>query len=210
MCGIGSVVSRDCVGDLSTTCKPCPPATYMNEPNGLNRCFPCRNCAESQGLYIQRKCTTIQDTTCDVLDGYYCIDFSNSQCSLAVQHKICKPGQETITLGTKTSDTVCGDCRHGFFSQLGLNCTQWTNCEARNEIESEAGSSVKDTTCVRPSRNRCSVIASLLLLLVTVILITTKSLLYHSKRIKSQDLPLPTEETSPMNVPSSPEEDEEL
>ncbi|TRY89919.1 hypothetical protein DNTS_020506 [Danionella cerebrum] len=158
MCGIGSVVSRDCVGDLSTTCKPCPPATYMNEPNGLNRCFPCRNCAER----------------------------------------------------TKTSDTVCGDCRHGFFSQLGLNCTQWTNCEARNEIESEAGSSVKDTTCVRPSRNRCSVIASLLLLLVTVILITTKSLLYHSKRIKSQDLPLPTEETSPMNVPSSPEEDEEL
>jgi len=52
-----------------------------------------------QGLDIQSKCTKIRDTICEVLDGYYCIDYSNSQCSHAIKHSVCKPGQEIKTPG---------------------------------------------------------------------------------------------------------------
>uniref|UniRef100_A0A8C1PCE2 TNFR-Cys domain-containing protein n=1 Tax=Cyprinus carpio TaxID=7962 RepID=A0A8C1PCE2_CYPCA len=163
MCNIGSIVLRDCSGDLSTTCKPCTPGTFISEPNGLPKCFTCRNCVESQGLYIQRKCTTIQDTICAVLDGYYCIDFSNLQCSHAQKHSVCKPGQETKTPGTKTSDTVCADCPHGFYSPSGLNCTKWTDCSSRNERETENGSSVKDVTCIPKRRERYGLIFAIVL-----------------------------------------------
>ncbi|KTG03791.1 hypothetical protein cypCar_00039900 [Cyprinus carpio] len=160
---VRSIVLRDCSGDLSTTCKPCTPGTFISEPNGLPKCFTCRNCVESQGLYIQRKCTTIQDTICAVLDGYYCIDFSNLQCSHAQKHSVCKPGQETKTPGTKTSDTVCADCPHGFYSPSGLNCTKWTDCSSRNERETENGSSVKDVTCIPKRRERYGLIFAIVL-----------------------------------------------
>ncbi len=52
-----------------------------------------------QGLYIKRRCTTIQDTICDVLDGYHCIDYSNSQCRHAEKHSVCISGQETKKTG---------------------------------------------------------------------------------------------------------------
>ncbi|XP_050972466.1 tumor necrosis factor receptor superfamily member 14-like [Labeo rohita] len=147
MCNIGSVVRSDCSGDVSTTCKPCPSGTFMSQPNGLYQCFTCKHCDKSQGLYIQSKCTTITDTICDVLDGYHCIDFLNSQCRHAEKHRVCRPGKETKTPGTKVSDTVCVDCPPGFYSPSGLNCTKWTDCAARNEIQKEDGSPVKDVTC---------------------------------------------------------------
>ncbi|XP_026102119.1 tumor necrosis factor receptor superfamily member 14-like isoform X2 [Carassius auratus] len=150
----GTVVHRDCTGYMSTTCKPCPPGTFMSQPNGLHRCFTCKNCAKSQGLYIQSKCTTIKDTVCDVLDGYYCIDYSDSQCRRAQIHRVCRPGQETKTPGTKASDTECVDCAHGFYSPSGLNCTKWRDCAARNEILKECGSPVKDVTCEQKPKER--------------------------------------------------------
>lgn len=57
------------------------------------------SCLLGQGLHIQSKCTTIKDTICDVLDGYHCIEDSNSQCCHALKHSVCKPGQETKTPG---------------------------------------------------------------------------------------------------------------
>lgn len=154
MCYIGSVVYHDCTSDLSTTCKPCSPGTYMSEINGLHQCFPCKHCAESQGLYILSKCTTITDTLCDVLDGYHCVRFSNSQCLYAEKHSVCRPGQETKTPGTNTKDSECVDCAPGFYSPSGLNCTKWTDCAARNEIQTEDGSPVKDVTCEQKPKER--------------------------------------------------------
>ncbi|XP_067250859.1 tumor necrosis factor receptor superfamily member 5-like isoform X1 [Chanodichthys erythropterus] len=137
MCSIGTMVLYDCTGDFSTTCKPCIPGTFMSEPSSLHKCFPCKHCNESQGLYILNKCTTIRDTICDVLDGYHCTEYSNSQCSRAVKHSVCAPGQETKTLGTKTSDTECGNCTFGF-SSSGLNCKKTDACAwAEYEINGE-------------------------------------------------------------------------
>ncbi|XP_016315356.1 tumor necrosis factor receptor superfamily member 14-like [Sinocyclocheilus anshuiensis] len=157
MCNVGSVVYRHCTGDFSTTCIPCTPGTFTSQPNGLDKCFPCKHCAESQGLYSQSKCTTIQNTICDVLDGYYCIDYSDSQCRHAEKHSVCKPGQETKTPGTKTSDTECVHCAPGFYSPSGLNCTKWTDCAARNGIKAEDGSPVKDVRCVQKRKRYCLV-----------------------------------------------------
>ncbi|XP_043102866.1 tumor necrosis factor receptor superfamily member 14-like [Puntigrus tetrazona] len=191
MCNIGSVVLKDCIHDLSTTCKPCPSGTFMSEPNGLHNCFTCRNCVKSQGLYILSKCTTIQDTTCDILDGYYCIDYSNSQCSHAQKHSVCKSGQETKTPGTKTTNAVCSDCPHGFYSPSGLNCTKWTECSARNEIETEHGSSVKDAICTPIRRKRHG-------LLFAIVLITFLCIsLYFAPKITSCKLKNPVQETNP-------------
>lgn len=38
------IVLRDCTSDSSTTCRPCVDQTYMDEPNGLNRCSQCKIC----------------------------------------------------------------------------------------------------------------------------------------------------------------------
>ncbi|XP_026108760.1 tumor necrosis factor receptor superfamily member 5-like isoform X1 [Carassius auratus] len=159
MCNLGTVVYRHCTGNSSTTCIPCTPGTFMSQPNGLDKCFPCKHCAESQGLYIQSKCTTIQNTICDVLHGYHCIDYSDSQCRHAEKHRVCRPGQETKRPGTKTSDTECVDCTPGFYSPSGLNCTKWTNCAARDDIKAEDGSPVKDVTCVQKNRKRYHLVA---------------------------------------------------
>lgn len=155
MCNIGSVVHRDCSGDSSTTCIPCSSGTFMNAPNGLYKCLTCKNCSKSKGIYILSPCNTIKDTVCDVLDGYYCVEYSNSQCQLAQKHSVCKQGNETKASGTKSSDTKCEACPFGFYSPTGLKCIRWTDCAAKNEIETEAGSSIKDVTCTKRRSRYC-------------------------------------------------------
>ncbi|XP_067268792.1 si:ch211-261n11.8 [Pseudorasbora parva] len=167
MCDSGSVVGRDCSGDLSTTCKPCAPGTFISEPNGLHKCLACRNCAESQGLYILSKCTRKENTVCDVLDGYHCIDYSNTQCSHAQKHSVCKPGQEIKTPGTNKSDTVCVECAPGFYSPSGLSCTKWTG----NEIQTENGSSVKNGTSTAKRGGRYGLIVAVVFTIFPLIFI---------------------------------------
>lgn len=196
MCNIGSVVYKDCSGDYSTTCIPCSQGTFMNEPNGLYKCFACTKCSESQGLYIQSKCTTIEDTTCDVLDGYYCREYSNSQqCHLAQKHSVCKPGQETKTQGTKNIDTVCMDCVYGFYSPSGLTCTKWTDCQTNNEIQTEDGSPVKDVKCAPEPRKSSGFYASFIAFVITVLIICCWRC--FKKANNGGEYKSPTEETRP-------------
>lgn len=51
------------------------------------------------GFYILQECTTVKDTVCEVLDGYYCIQYSDKECSLASKHSECEPGQQVKTPG---------------------------------------------------------------------------------------------------------------
>ncbi|XP_076879730.1 tumor necrosis factor receptor superfamily member 14-like [Brachyhypopomus gauderio] len=153
MCNIGSMVLKDCKGDSDTTCIPCSPATYMNKANSLQKCLPCKICDHGQGLSVSKVCSTIQNTVCGVLNGFYCRDYTVDECTFALKHKKCQPGQEVKVQGTTISDTVCEVCPHGFYSTLGVNCTKWTDCSSRNEDVSEEGSSVQDVKC-KPIRYR--------------------------------------------------------
>lgn len=126
MCNIGMVVLRDCFGDYSTTCKPCSGGTFMDHPNGLKQCFPCKSCDSQQGLYVLNSCSTMRDTQCEVLVGFYCKEYRGSECRSALKHRQCEPGEAIKTPGNKASDTVCEACPSGFYSLLGINCTRWT------------------------------------------------------------------------------------
>ncbi|XP_066500450.1 tumor necrosis factor receptor superfamily member 5-like isoform X2 [Hoplias malabaricus] len=163
MCTIGMVVLRDCVGDYSTACKPCSKGTFMNEPNGLEKCFPCKTCSNEQGLYVSRPCSTINNAVCEVMDGYYCADFSEMECTFAVKHTECHEGEEIKVPGTKTSDAVCQPCPEGFYSPLGVNCTRWTDCSVKDKVMEKEGNSVKDVQCKPKSRRRDGLIATAIL-----------------------------------------------
>ncbi|XP_040919348.1 tumor necrosis factor receptor superfamily member 14-like isoform X2 [Toxotes jaculatrix] len=156
MCLEGTVVRRDCTEQSGTQCIPCADGTFMNHPNGLNKCFPCTSCVPALGLFSKQKCTATSDTVCDVLSGYFCKSLADDTgCIMAEKHTKCAPGQRTEQPGTSRADTVCEDCQPGYFSQDGVNCTAWTIggspvCsldQARWDMGGEGGPSLCDHDC---------------------------------------------------------------
>ncbi|XP_046726734.1 tumor necrosis factor receptor superfamily member 14-like isoform X2 [Silurus meridionalis] len=176
MCNKGFVVLRDCIGDYSTICAPCTKGTFMNVRNRLYTCFLCKTC--DRGLYILQNCSTIKDTVCEVLDGYYCVQHSDGECSLAMKHSECKPGEQIITPGNKSSDTVCEACPLGFYSPKGVRCFKWNDCSLNNEIVDEEGTSITDVKC-KSLRKRFGLIAAFVLIAAFLLLLLS-SCLRHS------------------------------
>uniref|UniRef100_A0A8C7NIL1 TNFR-Cys domain-containing protein n=1 Tax=Oncorhynchus mykiss TaxID=8022 RepID=A0A8C7NIL1_ONCMY len=170
MCGKGLVVRKDCTLESSTSCIPCTGQTYMNAANGLDKCFPCSPCDPGQGLYILMACTTTSNSICHVLNGYYCTSSSaGNECTFALRHTLCSPGQRVKVPGTKTTDTVCEECQHGSYSQHGVNCTAWTDCAAMGRVKTEDGNSRQDVICNKvPPRIHTTLIAPILLFGLTV------------------------------------------
>ncbi|XP_047656304.1 tumor necrosis factor receptor superfamily member 14-like isoform X2 [Tachysurus fulvidraco] len=201
LCAKGSVVMKDCHGDYNTTCKPCSKGTFMIGPNGFHNCHRCKICVN--GLFISQDCTTIKDTVCGVLDGYYCKHFADDRndCFLAIKHSKCKPGEQINTPGTKASDTVCEPCSPGFYSPEGVICSKWTDCSVRNEIEVKEGTNIKDVQC-KSRRSRYGLIATLLTAAVVSLLVLCLS------QIKSDRtcfiLKSPVEETDPRSSQCAP------
>ncbi|XP_058245671.1 tumor necrosis factor receptor superfamily member 5-like isoform X2 [Hemibagrus wyckioides] len=92
------------------------------------------------------------------------------------QCKICENG-------TKSSDTVCEPCLSGFYSPEGVNCSKWTDCSVKNEIEEQEGTSIKDVQCKPRNWNmRYGLIAALLT--VTVPLLLSLIVLYLKQNHK--------------------------
>ncbi|KAF5906263.1 tumor necrosis factor receptor superfamily member 5-like isoform X3, partial [Clarias magur] len=191
MCNIGSVVYKDCSGDYSTSCKPCSTGTFMNRPNGLHTCLQCKVCDSGQGLTIRQSCTTMQDTICEILDGYYCLDPQNEECIHAEEHSKCTPGHYVKTPGTKKSNTVCESCPQGFYSPEGVTCTKWTDCSATNEVVDQEGTSITDVKCTLTTRQRYGLIG-----VPAVVILSAILWLYKQIQCKNE-LPSPVEETSP-------------
>lgn len=49
---LGLVVRRDCTEDSSTSCIPCLEGTYMDQPNGYDKCRKCTYCDPGLCLLI--------------------------------------------------------------------------------------------------------------------------------------------------------------
>ncbi|KAJ8017185.1 hypothetical protein DPEC_G00015130 [Dallia pectoralis] len=190
MCGQGSVVRRDCTFDISTSCIPCVKGTFMNEANGLTKCFSCSHCDPGQGLSTQTVCTTTRNTICNVLEGFFCKSFSSkSECIFAVKHRTCVPGQSTEAPGTKTADTVCVDCPHGFFSQHGVNCTAWKDCAAIEQVKSIDGNSTQDVICEKPLRRRIFLIAPFILSTLSMLICFFLTRAKHNRETEPPEKP---------------------
>ncbi|KAG7332620.1 hypothetical protein KOW79_004454 [Hemibagrus wyckioides] len=171
MCAIGFVVREDCRSDSSTICTSCSKGTFMNKTNGNFSCFQCKTC--ENGLHISQDCTPVNDTVCGVLDGYYCMQYSDDKrdCLYAIKHSKCKPGEQIKNPGTKISDTVCEPCPSGFDSPEGVNCSKWTDTP------------IKDVQS-KPRRNRYGLIAAVLMYIVLLLSLFIFSCLNHQTKIQ--------------------------
>ncbi|CAL8252065.1 unnamed protein product [Arctogadus glacialis] len=167
MCDKGSVVKRNCTQDSSTSCTPCERGTYMDMASGLSRCYSCRTCKAEQGLVAERECTREQDSACTVLDGFYCQEPNQeSGCTLAQKHTQCNASQMTKLPGTRGTDTVCEDCKTGYYSTPGLKCTEGKSSCGNGKVL-QKGSQTKETVCnTAPRRHHYDVILSVMLLLL--------------------------------------------
>ncbi|XP_077943801.1 tumor necrosis factor receptor superfamily member 5 isoform X2 [Gasterosteus aculeatus] len=154
MCHEGSVVKRDCTPQSGTRCVPCVDGTYMDRPNGLNKCFPCSSC--DQGSVVKRDCTPQSGTRCvPCVDGTY-MDRPNGlnkcfPCSSCDQGRGLFAKQNC----TSTSDTVCDVIAGHFCTDLIEDEDEDEECRsARRHSDCKPGHRVKepgtrrtDTTC---------------------------------------------------------------
>nr|XP_055023412.1 tumor necrosis factor receptor superfamily member 14-like [Misgurnus anguillicaudatus] len=148
MCTAGNYVLWHCTDDTSTTCAPCPKFTFIDESNGLTKCFPCIVCDAGQGLKIYEACTRSSNTVCVPLEGFYCIDKIKGSCTLAVKHTKCGPGKYIKQAGTASTDTVCDDCTGETYSNGSFSsCMTHTKCEALGLTEIKPGSHSSDADC---------------------------------------------------------------
>ncbi|KAI2661728.1 Tumor necrosis factor receptor superfamily member 14 [Labeo rohita] len=157
MCVPGYHVHLHCTDDTTTTCVPCTPLTFIDEANGLTRCFPCTMqlriylLQKNQGLRVNKVCTRSSDTVCGPQKGFYCIYKKKGSCRLALQHSECSPGQYIKQAGTDSTDTVCADCTGDSYSNGSFSsCLPHTKCEALGLAETNPGTHSSDSECRDP------------------------------------------------------------
>ncbi|XP_067268793.1 tumor necrosis factor receptor superfamily member 14-like [Pseudorasbora parva] len=148
MCAPGNHVYWHCTIDTSTTCVPCPPSTYTDEPNGLNNCISCSLCNAIQSLRVKRSCTRTADTVCEPLEGFYCVEQNKGSCIFALKHSECHPGQYIRQAGTAFTDTECADCTEGTYSNGSfITCQPHSKCETKGQVEIKPGTVSADAEC---------------------------------------------------------------
>ncbi|XP_040181860.1 tumor necrosis factor receptor superfamily member 14 isoform X2 [Rana temporaria] len=150
MCHIGTVVKSHCTSTSSSNvCIPCVKGTYMDHPNGVNKCLKCTDCDTGGGLLEIKECTYTSNAVCDCKPGYYCSGQKDS-CDLCQPHRICNVGQYIKVQGTSKTDNVCEDCPPGYFSteNMSKTCTAWTACTEQGRQKSSQGTSTSDSVCV--------------------------------------------------------------
>ncbi|KAM8830783.1 tumor necrosis factor receptor superfamily member 14-like [Synchiropus picturatus] len=144
-CVPGSRVKTDCTESQSTSCIACDGGTYMDKYNGEKQCFQCLNCAEDTGLREISSCKFHQNTVCEPLEGFFCVSGSVDRCVAAQQHSTCAPGQYISRAGTSSTDTVCGDCSEGTFSDgTFMSCQNHTQCSRLQQ----PGTIYADSVCL--------------------------------------------------------------
>ncbi|XP_053179687.1 tumor necrosis factor receptor superfamily member 14-like [Scomber japonicus] len=185
-CPPGVRVHRHCTWHRSTACKYCSAGTFMDEPTDKLECFPCTNCDSGSGLRMKRPCTITSDTVCELLDGFYCLDFEKDSCRTAQKHTSCQPGQYISHNGTALTDTVCTDCSNDTFSNgTFTSCQPHTKCESLNRHLIKAGTSSTDAQCGELSLKTAIIVRSVVVVVLLVALKKEEMVQILSKKLKS-------------------------
>ncbi|XP_048065300.1 tumor necrosis factor receptor superfamily member 14-like [Megalobrama amblycephala] len=172
MCAPGNHVLRHCTDHISTTCAPCPPLTFSDEPNGLMKCFPCILCDANQGLRVNKECSRSSDTVCGPLERFYCIEKNKGSCTFAVKHSECSPGQYIKQAGTGSTDTVCAECTGDTYSNGSFSsCLPHTKCDALGLPETNPGTPSSDSECGNPPAYLATIAISVIVPLIIIIII---------------------------------------
>ncbi|XP_055023412.2 tumor necrosis factor receptor superfamily member 14 [Misgurnus anguillicaudatus] len=173
MCTAGNYVLWHCTDDAITTCAPCPEFTFIDESNGLTRCFPCNVCDSEQGLRVNKACTRSSNTVCGPLEGFYCIAKTKGSCTLAVEYSKCSPGKYIKQAGTASTDTVCDDCVGETYSNGSFSsCMTHTKCEALGLTEIKPGTHSSDAKC-----GNSTVVSTIITIIVIATVILFASLI---------------------------------
>ncbi|XP_041063388.1 tumor necrosis factor receptor superfamily member 16-like [Carcharodon carcharias] len=86
VCRAGACVSKHCTSSTSTICVPCACGAFIDQPNGLEKCFKCKYCNPELGLHTLRECTETQDTVCDCKEGYTCLVKTKDGCHMCTKY----------------------------------------------------------------------------------------------------------------------------
>ncbi|KAM9785906.1 tumor necrosis factor receptor superfamily member 14-like [Neosynchiropus ocellatus] len=143
-CIPGLRVKTDCTEFQSTSCTACDGGTYMDKYNGEKQCFQCLICSEGGGLRQISSCKFARNTVCAPLEGFFCVNGSADRCVAAQRHSTCRPGQYISRAGTFSTDTVCGDCSKGTFSD-----GTFTSCQVHTQCRrlQQPGTIYADSVC---------------------------------------------------------------
>ncbi|XP_024915160.1 tumor necrosis factor receptor superfamily member 14-like isoform X2 [Cynoglossus semilaevis] len=168
-CDPGAFAKRNCTDTRTTTCSLCDEGTFTSDYNGEIECFACTVCSPDLGLKTLTPCTVVQDTTCEPLDGFFCINRTENHCTAAQNHTRCQPGQYIRNNGTAATDTECSDCTSGTFSDGTFTvCRPHTQCEHRSLSTVTEGTTSTDAQCGKNNVPAVFLIGSLILFILIV------------------------------------------
>ncbi|XP_018408849.1 PREDICTED: tumor necrosis factor receptor superfamily member 11B [Nanorana parkeri] len=147
-CPPGTFVKQDCTAGQRTECAPCPPNHYSDQWNFDKECQFCSTvCKELQ--HVKQECNSTRNRQCECSAGHFLdVEF-------CLPHSGCPPGFGVLQRGTPESDTVCGECPKGMFSNVTsatAPCQKQINCMNLGLKVAHKGSSTEDTLCEEESR----------------------------------------------------------
>ncbi|XP_040288225.1 tumor necrosis factor receptor superfamily member 11B [Bufo bufo] len=152
-CPPGTFVKYDCTAEKRTECAPCPYNHFTSEWHSHKDCQYCSAvCKELQ--LAKQECNGTSNRICECMDGFLLdVEF----CS---PHKECPPGYGVLQQGTPNSDTICGECPRGMFSNVTSStapCQRQTDCKKLGRKMLHKGSSTHDTVCKEKSPLLCEI-----------------------------------------------------
>ncbi|XP_077349378.1 tumor necrosis factor receptor superfamily member 11B [Lithobates pipiens] len=147
-CPPGTFVKQDCTAEQRTECAPCPSNHYADRWNSDKECQFCSTvCKEIQ--YVKQECNSTRNRQCECTAGHFLdVEF-------CIPHSECPPGFGVLQQGTPESDTVCGECPKGMFSNVTsatAPCQKQTSCKNLGLKVGLKGTSTEDTVCEEDSR----------------------------------------------------------
>ncbi|XP_060599552.1 uncharacterized protein LOC132753133 isoform X1 [Ruditapes philippinarum] len=131
LCPPGYHLVANCTTDGGDSqCRACDEGFFSHIYNHWIKCAKCGKECDSRE-YVTTSCTTKTNISCKCQDGFY---REPGQYGVCRKMAACPPGKGVIAQGNESSNTVCGECQHGYFS---VNFSTTEACEQCSECPPE-------------------------------------------------------------------------